>query len=296
MVTKDERTMIVKPTTNNRYTVYNTDIKAYELLLANQLDDFITASATNIVVCYNADDTAQPIPQLQHSTLNMDNWTLYSNLDSRHLFEKFNQHMSNVTKPLQIGPYQLQAANIVQLLEPTYKLNDEQLNAHLHVSTTLLNGVILLDSIAFTKYHRRGFRKASEFLHRQWFTQNIILVPIHHSNHWFLFVVDIPKKTIILFDSLPSVTTPHEAYLTDILQLIRIHHFYMQKSKLHFDDWTIINNFPDWRQDDDTSCGIRCALFARSYVTSMKYPPINSTNITTFRTQFALHLLQHKTK
>jgi len=71
--------MIVKPTTNNRYTVYNTDIKAYELLLANQLDDFITASATNIVLCYNADNTDQPTTQLQSSTLDMDDWTLYSN-------------------------------------------------------------------------------------------------------------------------------------------------------------------------------------------------------------------------
>jgi len=204
--------------------------------------------------------------------------------------------MSNVNKPLQIGQYQLESANIVQLLEPTYKLNDEQLNAHLHVTTTLSNGVILFDSIAFTKYHRRGFRKPSEFLARQWFIQNIILVPVHHSNHWFLFVVDIPKKTIILFDSLPSTTTPHKTYLTDIFQLIRTYHFYLPKSKIDFHDWTIINDFPDWRQDDDASCGIRCALFARSYVTLTKYPPINSTNIKTFRTKFALHLLAHQTK
>jgi hypothetical protein len=296
IVTKDERAMVVKPTTNDRYIVYNTHTKSYESLISNQFNDFLTATANSMVLCYKTYDMAHKNPKLEPSTFDMNHSILCANLDSSILSEKFHKYMSKLRKPLRIGPYQLESAHNDKLIEPTYKLNDEQLNAHLHVTTTLSNGIILFDSIAFSNYHRRGFQNSKEYLNQKWFTQNIILVPIHHSQHWFLFVIDIAKKKIILFDSLPTSTTTHETYLNTITQLIRTQYFYTHKSTIDFTDWTIIKDFPDWRQDDDTSCGIRCGLFARSYISLTKYPPINSMNIKTFRTEFALHLLEYKQK
>jgi len=222
----------------------------------------------------------------------MDEWTASVNLDYNILTENFNKCMSNFIEPLKIGPYQLKSSDIIQLLEPTFELNDEQLNAHLYVTTTLSNDIILFDSIAFTKYYRRGFKKFTEFLDQQWFMKNIIFIPIHYSRHWFLFVIDITKRTILLFDSLPCKTTPYEVYQKAILQLLRTHYFYVKKSPLDFNDWMIIKDFPDWKQDDPTSCGIHCALFAQSYATSTKHQPINNMNIKSKRIQFALHLFQ----
>jgi hypothetical protein len=278
--------------TNSQYAVYNKDKKSYESLTGYQFDDFITAAATNIVLCYKTDDTAYPNPTLTTSTLDMDKWTASLNLDYNILTENFNKCMSNFIEPLKIGPYKLKSSDIIQLLEPTCELNDEQLNAHLHVTTTLSNDIILFDSIAFTKYYRRGFKKFTEFLDKQWFTKNIVLIPIHHSRHWFLFVIDITKRTILLFDSLPCKTTPYEAYQNAILHLLRTHYFYVKKSPLDFNEWMFIKDFPDWKQDDHTSCGIHCALFAQSYITSKKHQPINNMNIKSKRVQFALHLFE----
>ena len=51
VLTKDERTLLIKLMTNDDYSVYNADTKVYEPLKNYQLNDFIIASATNIVLC-----------------------------------------------------------------------------------------------------------------------------------------------------------------------------------------------------------------------------------------------------
>jgi len=95
-------------------------------------------------------------------------------------------------------------------------------------------------------------------------TQNIVLVFVHHSRHWLLFVIDITRKTILLFDFLPWNTTPHQTYHDAIVQLLRTHHFYTKRSTIDFNDWAMVNDFTSLRQDNGTSCGIHCALFAAS--------------------------------
>ena len=72
VVTKDEQTLLVKPTTNNQYAVYNNDKKSYESLIGYQFDDFITASATNIVLCYK---TATKLTKIQHLQQIHSIWT-----------------------------------------------------------------------------------------------------------------------------------------------------------------------------------------------------------------------------
>jgi hypothetical protein len=296
VVTKDDKTLIVKPMRNNQYAVYNNDKKSYEPLTGYQFDDFIAASATNIVLCYKTDDMVQLNTTFTPSTLDMEKWAMNFNLKSNILTENFNKYMSSFIEPLKIGPYKIKSSDILQLIEPTFELNDELLNAHLAVTTTLSNDVILFDSIEFAMYYHRGFKKSSEFLDKLWFKRNIVLIPVHHLSHWFIFIIDITRKTILLFDPLPSTTRPYQTYQNTIVQLLRTHHFYVNKSTLDFNDWKIINDFSSWKQDDNASCGIHCALFARSYVTSTKYETINKTNIKTFRTKFALHLLQYKKK
>jgi hypothetical protein len=194
VVTKDERTLIVKPMLNNQYSVYNNVTKSYESLPGYHFNDFITAAAANLILCYRTEDTLELNPKFTESTLDAEKWTLKQNADSSTLAEDFNKHMSQISKPFKIGPYQLDYSAIGQLIELTSELNDEQLNAHLQVTTTLSNRILLFDSIVFAKYFRRGFQATSEILEKQWFKHNVILVPVHHLNHWLIFLIDITKK------------------------------------------------------------------------------------------------------
>jgi hypothetical protein len=107
-------------------------------------------------------------------------------------------------------------------------------------------------------------KKSLEFLDKLCFKRNIVLISVHHLGHLFLFLIDIIRKTILLFDSLPSTTTPYKTYQNTILQLLRAHHFYVNKSTIDFNDWKIINDFFSCKQDDNALCGIHCALLARS--------------------------------
>jgi len=59
-------------------------------------------------------------------------------------------------------------------------------------------------------------------------------------------VIDIEKKAMLLFDSLPP-----------------------NLSKCHC---SITNDFNSWKQDDNTSWGIHCALWAQYYVNFNQAP------------------------
>ncbi|CAF4782667.1 unnamed protein product [Rotaria magnacalcarata] len=292
VVTKDDQTLLVKLISNNEYSVYNNDTKAYEPLLGYHFNDFIIASSTNIVLCYKTNDDLDLFPTFQPSTLDMRDWKEKNNLYSFILADAFNTYMSHRDKPFKVGPYELNPTDIFNLIEPKYELNDQLLNAHLYKTTTLTTGIVLFDSVSFLKYCLRGFRTTAEIIDTQWFNNDIVLVPIHNSRHWILFIIDIKKKTIVFLDSLPSNSSPYEKYKHYIVQLLRTHHFYSKKSSINFANWKVVSELHDWQQDDTTSCGIYCAFFARSYVTATKYPNINKTNIRNNRVQFALHLLE----
>ncbi|CAF1651702.1 unnamed protein product, partial [Rotaria magnacalcarata] len=292
VVTKDDRTLLVKLISNNEYSVYNNDTKAYEPLLGYHFNDFIIASSTNIVLCYKTNDDLDLFPTFQPSTLDMHDWKEKNNLYSFILADAFNMYMSHRDKPFKVGPYELNSTDIFNLIEPKYELNDQLLNAHLYKTTTLTTGIVLFDSVSFLKYCLRGFRTTAEIIDTQWFNNDIVLVPIHNSRHWILFIIDIEKKTIVFLDSLPSNSSPYEKYKHYIVQLLRTHHFYSKKSSINFTNWKVVSELHDWQQDDTTSCGIYCAFFARSYVTATKYPNINKANIRNNRVQFALHLLE----
>lgn len=297
VTTRTGTTMIVKQIDDKTYAAYNNDSKSYEPLPNFQLDDYIKASGAKIAFCYKNDGSVNLNPEVKVALLKTDDWLpLDMKLDFETVTEQFKKYFGEGNSQLEIGPYRLKSNDLLQLVESTHPLNDEQLNAHLHLTTTIGQNVLLFDSIQFAKYCRRGFRNSSQITDKNWFTYNIVLIPVHHSNHWFLFTVDITKKTVILFDSLPSIGTPHGIYLEEILQLLRTYHLYVGKPQLEIDEWTLIHDFSGWEQDDQTSCGIHCAFFARSYVTSTKHPPINHKNIKTMRTKFALHLLEHKRK
>ncbi len=296
VVTKDERALVVKSMPGGQYAVYNNDKKLYEIHADYQFDDFLAASGTNIVLCYNTADNLEPNPEFTQTRLEMHDWVVNSDWDQTTMTGKFEKYVHKLVNPLKIGPYQLQSSTIRHVLETTHELDDEQLNAHLYVTTTLANGVLLFDSIVFAKYYRRGFETSTEILHQQWFHSNIVLVPVHHLHHWFLFIIDIRKKFIILFDSIPTEASSHVPYQKAIVQLLVIHHFYTKKQNINFNEWKIINNFDNWYQDDSSSCGIHCALFARSYITTTKYPRINCTTIKAARLEFALNLLEYKTR
>jgi len=296
VVTKDERTLLVKLMPNKQYSVYNHDSKGYEPLINYQFDDFVAASASNIVLCYKADDAAELNPTLTSTILDMKQWAVMPDLDLNVLTADFNSCMSSCKEPLKIGPYQLTSSDLIQLIKPTHELNDEQLNAHLYVTTTLSDGILLFDSILFARYCQRGFRKCCEILDKEWFKHNIILVPVNHSYHWLLFVIDINNKTIIFFDSLPSTSTPHDKYQKAIVRLLQTHYFYTKATTLNISKWQFISDFREYKQDDATSCGIHCGMFARSYVSSTQHKKINKKNIAAYRWLFATHLLQKTTK
>jgi hypothetical protein len=296
VVTKDETCLVIKPMIDNEYAVYNGNTKGYETLAGYQFDAFITASATNIVCCYKTTDPLESDPILIPATLDMDKWLMNSTLNKTILAETVNKYMSSFVEPLKIDRYHLTASDIQHIIEPKSCLTDTQLCGHLQMTTTLSEGILLFDSVHFTNYRDRGFRKSTQILTNQWFKNNVVLVPIHHSHHWILFLIDIKKKTIILFDSLPSNSTPYAKYQKTIVQLLRTHYFYTKKNKLDFSEWKIISDFKISQQDDDTSCGIHCAMFARSYITSTKDPSINKKNINDYRLQYALHLLEHNKK
>ncbi|CAF1379913.1 unnamed protein product [Rotaria magnacalcarata] len=280
---------------NNEYSVYNNDTKEYEPLRGYQSNDFMIASATNIILCYKTNDDLDLCPTFQSSTLDMHDWKEKNNLYSFILADAFNTYKSQRDKPFKVGPYELNPTDIFNLTEPKpkYELNDQLLNAHLYKTTTLTTGIVHFDSLSFLKYCLRGFRTTAEIIDTQWFYNDIVLVPIHNSRHWILFVIDIKKKkTIVFLDSLPSNSSPYEKYKNYIAQLLRTQHFYSKTSCINFTNWKVVSKLHDWQQDETTSCSIYCAFFARFYVTATKYPNISKTNIKINRVQFALHLLE----
>ncbi|CAF1324255.1 unnamed protein product [Adineta steineri] len=294
VVTKDERTLLVKCMGNNQYSVYNTDTKGYESLANYQFDDFVAASAANIVLCYETKDTIDLNVTLTPTTLDISEWTIMPSFDFNSSAARFEKYTSSFNQPLKIGRYQLELTDVAELIKPTHELNDKQLNAHLYVTTTLSNDILLFDSILFTQYSHRGFRKISEILDNQWFKFNTVLVPVHHINHWLLYIIDVTNQTILRFDSLPSTSTPYEKYEKTIIQLIRTHYFYTHNKKFNISKWKFVSHADVNKQDDKTSCGIRCGLFARSYVTRTQHEKIKKTNIRNYRMQFALQLLDYK--
>ncbi|CAF4316724.1 unnamed protein product [Rotaria socialis] len=210
VVTKDDRTLFVKLISNNEYSVYNNDTKAYEPLLGYHFNNFIIASATNIVLCYKTNDDLDLFPTFQPITLDIHDWKEKNNLYSFILADAFNTYMYHRDKPFKMGPYELNPTDIFNLIEPKYELNDQLLNAHLYKTTTLTTGIVLFDSVSFLKYCLCGFRTTAEIIDTQWFNNDIVLVPIHNSRHWILFIIDIKKKTIVFLDSLPSNSSPYE--------------------------------------------------------------------------------------
>lgn len=75
-----------------------------------------------------------------------------------------------------------------------------------------------------------------------------------------------------------KATYSYESYQNAIIQLLCTHYVHTNKSTINF------NDFSRWKQDDDASCNVRCALFARYYLTSIKYQYISKMNVETART------------
>ena len=137
VVTKDDQTLLIDATSNDEYSVYHADTKSYEPLKGYRFDYFIMASGTNIVLCYTTNDIAEHNPKIDNIILDMDDWILKSNINSDILAETFNKYSYHLTEPLKIGPYVLNSYDIGNLIELSYELNDQLLNAHLHITTTL---------------------------------------------------------------------------------------------------------------------------------------------------------------
>ena len=291
IITKDERTFIVQPKPNNAYVAFNHVTKVYEPLFGYQFDDFIAAAAGDIVLCYETDNDIEVNPKLATSSLDVSSWASRPDPDSDVLEYNLIEHIPHIVEPIKIGQYRINTSDITQINSTSHELNDEQLNAHLRLTSNLADGILSVDSILFSKYMTRGFDKLSEVLHHQWFKHNLILVPIHHAHHWTLFIIDIPKKTILFFNSLQSTTDSYGRHHQAIIQLLCIHSFFTKKKRIDFSDWRTITDFPDWQQQDATSCGLHCAMFARSYVTETKRPSITNSNIEANRKLFCMHLI-----
>ena len=291
IITKDERTFIIQPKPNNTYVAFNHVTKVYEPLFGYHFDDFIAAAAGDMVLCYETDDDIELLPKMAMSSLDLNSWTDRADPDSDVLEYALHEQISHIVEPIEIGQYKIKTSDITQILSTSHELNDEQLNAHLQVTSTLADGILLVDSIQSSKYVTRGFDKLSEVLQKQWFKHNVVLVPIHHAHHWTLFIIDIKKKTILFFDSLQSMNHSYEHYHRAILQLLRTHSFYTHKRRIDLTQWRTITDFSAWQQQDVTSCGVHCAMFARSYVTETRRPPITIHNVETNRKLFCMHLI-----
>jgi hypothetical protein len=109
---------------DNEYAVYNGNTKGYETLVGYQFDDFITASDTNIVCCYQTTDTLESDPILIPATLDMDKWLMNSTLNKTILAETFNKYMSSFVEPLKIDRYHLTASDIQHIIKPKSCLTD----------------------------------------------------------------------------------------------------------------------------------------------------------------------------
>lgn len=283
--------IIIKPNPDNTYLAFNHVTKLYEPLFGCHFHDFIAASAGDIVVCYETEDAIDINSKLATSSLDLSSWTTRPDPDSDVLEYSLHEQISLIVDPIKIGPYRINTSDITEILSTSHELNDEQLNAHLRVTSTLADRILLVDSIVFLKYVTRGFDKLSEVLDHQWFKHDIVLVPIHHAQHWTLFIIDTVKKTIVFFDSLKSMNKSYEQHQAAILRLLRIHNFYTNQKRIDLSHWRYITDFSAWQQQDATSCGVYCAMFARSYVTETRRPPITNQNVQTNRRLFCTHLI-----
>ncbi|CAF4628115.1 unnamed protein product, partial [Didymodactylos carnosus] len=190
--------------------------------------------------------------------------------------------------------YDLSADDLKNLIQPNYELNDTILNAHLYLTAKLVQNTILFDSVGTHAFIQRGFAAKDIILsHNEWFKNNIVLFPIHHHQHWLMYIIDIQNKFIVEFDSALSNTFPKTKYIQSILKLLDVQHYLSFGRKIDFKQWSIARPKCFGQQDDTSSCGVHCALFARSYCTATRYPPITRKVIVQYRNLIAMDLIAH---
>ncbi len=105
--------------------------------------------------------------------------------------------------------------------------------------------------------------------------KHIILIPVNvENNHWILLILDIVRKRIYYFDSFGHV---YDSILCQMWRYLEFQHLLKYGSKntaMMKPQWKIVfchemDNFP--LQGDGTSCGVRCCMMAKAYVTGQRF-------------------------
>lgn len=180
------------------------------------------------------------------------------------------------------------------LLDNNGNINDLIIDAHLCITamkSPLDQRVLALSTHIVSEIIERRFRQ----IQNVWLNYDIILCPINQKNHWYLVIIDIGRKLIVQFDSLPTHDIRRMENNMFLMHYLNAQHFLRNGVDINFEkEWKFSMPSDDFKlyQEDNHSCGIYTLMNAKAYVLHEPMHAITSNNVQLYRHQIAEDILR----
>ncbi|XP_018493709.1 uncharacterized protein LOC100899261 [Galendromus occidentalis] len=145
-------------------------------------------------------------------------------------------------------------------------LNDVVINVYLNLIVNRsrddprLPRVYSFNTFFLECYSKHGYADVSKWTRRDdIFAQDIVLVPVHRTNHWAMAIIDMRQKMIKYMDSQGNRNDDCLEMLRDYLA-DEISH--KKKSELNFDQWRLSNEQDIPLQQNGSDCGVFALKYA----------------------------------
>uniref|UniRef100_A0AC35FJE6 Ubiquitin-like protease family profile domain-containing protein n=1 Tax=Panagrolaimus sp. PS1159 TaxID=55785 RepID=A0AC35FJE6_9BILA len=181
-------------------------------------------------------------------------------------------------------------------LEPYKYLNDIIINYYLELIVNrakkdrLLPKVYTFNSFFFNKYRKDKYDGIKSWINDAIFEYDYILIPIHHSVHWFIIIVDVKAKIIGSFDSLGRENLYH---LENVRKILITHAEAIDDICNKDADWDIFSDKSAPRQKNGFDCGVFACQYAQ-YITNQRLLDFQQSQMNYFRKRMQYELIKNK--
>lgn len=198
------------------------------------------------------------------------------------------------TAYLNVGPIRIRLDDIKVLLDKQGDLNDLIINAHLFVTATaasLQKRVLAVQSYVISEIIQKRLKRITT----PWLDYDIILCPINQKHHWYIIIIDIQRKIIVEFDSLPTHDLPRTQNMNRLLHVLGIQHKLKTQTPINFEKtWKFCTPSTELNllQKDSHSCGLHLLIQTKAYINQQQLTTIPTEKIHHYRYQVAEEILR----
>jgi hypothetical protein len=197
-------------------------------------------------------------------------------------------------KPFDVANVTMRQSDIELLLNKDGDLNDLIIDGYLSIiaskapshSRVLAVQTHIISQIIDKRLNR---------FDKKWLSFDIIFCPINQNHHWYIIILDLKKKLIVEFDSMPNHILPRRQNMNRLLKTLDIQHYFHAKTNIDFiNDWkyAIPTEDSNFQQQDIHSCGVHLLVYAHAYIQQQKLPNITIENVRLHRFQLAELILR----